>query len=106
LNKSYSKIRHIQESNLKLEQRLLNEQTQPMSGGTNQNQTQPMSGGTTQIRVWSKSKKQPVGFLIQGKGFVPDQNFSSQFRADNKGIKSNPDLYLQASKKGIPKWAY
>jgi len=94
MNKSYSKIRHIQESNLKLEQRSLNEQTQPMSGGT------------TQIRVWSKSKKQPVGFLIQGKGFVPDQNFSSQFRADNKGIKSNPDLYLQASKKGIPKWAY
>jgi hypothetical protein len=34
MNKSYSKIRHIQESNQRLENRLLNEQTDSVGGGT------------------------------------------------------------------------
>ena len=40
MNRSYSKIRHIQESNLRLEKRMLSEQVNPQSASTT---TQPKS---------------------------------------------------------------
>ncbi len=40
MNRSYSKIRHIQESNLRLEKRILSEQVNPQSASTT---TQPKS---------------------------------------------------------------
>jgi len=40
MNRSYSKIRHIQESNLRLEKRMLSEQVNPVAtSGTTQNKT-------------------------------------------------------------------
>ena len=48
MNKSFSKIRHIQESNLRLEKRMLSEQVNPpvTSGTTVQPNTQYMGVGT------------------------------------------------------------
>jgi len=56
MNRSYSKIRHIQESNQRLENRLLNEQV-PVSGGTPNTETK-VSGpfGTLPIQYYVYNK--------------------------------------------------
>jgi hypothetical protein len=59
MNRSYSKIRHIQESNQRLENRLLNEQV-PVSGGTPNAETKvsgPFGNGPIQYYVYNKGGK-------------------------------------------------
>ena len=59
MNRSYSKIRHIQESNQRLENRLLNEQV-PVSGGTPNTETKasgPFGTGPIQYYVYNKGGK-------------------------------------------------
>ena len=59
MNRSYSKIRHIQEVNQRLENRLLNEQV-PVSGGTPNTETKvsgPFGNGPIQYYVYNKGGK-------------------------------------------------
>jgi len=70
MNKSYSKIRHIQETNQRLEGRLISEQV-PVSGGTPN--TQYMAAGTKfcffgSCRVDIKVVNKTTGEIITSKG--------------------------------------
>ena len=68
MNRSYSKIRHIQESNLRLEKRMLSEQVNPSTtSGTNQEQTK-----TIKNKVATEGLKNVTPQMVESPPFDGD----------------------------------
>ena len=64
MNRSYSKIRHIQESNQRLENRLLNEQTTPQTTTVPSGQTKTITN-----KVASEGLKNVTTQMVDGLAF-------------------------------------
>ena len=110
MNKSYSKIRHIQESNIRLEKRLLGEQTKSsLIGKTatlyikdkdsknafNKNQNNPSAEGARKIKIESIEPSQSGAIsLMVSLWDVPTQNYYPGTYNLNYN-KNNGDFYLE-----------
>jgi len=110
MNRSYSKIRHIQESNIRLEKRLLGEQTKSsLIGKTatlyikdkdsknafNKNQNNPSAEGARKIKIESIEPNQSGGIsLMVSLWDVPTQNYYPGTYNLNYN-KNNGDFYLE-----------